>query len=223
MTLVSGGTLNVATMTLISGTMLDAAQIVSDTTASTTEDTGINGEASNTMMLKNGNMDQIITRTPKLVIPFVPGVSERLKKVASSYNVRTWFTYPGRISDWFTVYRGRQHTSKAQHTVYCTICSCGLQYVGESKRNLKVRICEHLQNTSASAISTHIHSTDHSLLTKDTMILARERSSFKRKLLESLAIENKRARLCNTGLSLEIPGIWRIFSEHIRKDLAFSD
>ncbi len=102
------------------------------------------GVASNDAgLVSNDAANAQLIRKPTFLIPFIPGVSERLKKIASGYNVRTWYTFPGRISDWFTKYWGWQHPSKAQHTVYCAMCSCGIQYVGESERNLKVRLAEH--------------------------------------------------------------------------------
>ncbi len=60
-----------------------------------------------------------------MVTLFIPGISDHLRKIASTYNLGTWFTYPGKISDKFTAYRRRLHLSKARHTVYCT------QYVAE--------------------------------------------------------------------------------------------
>ncbi len=167
---------------------------------------------------------QLPERKLKLIIPFIPGVSERLKRVAKDCNVRTWFTYPGRLSDWFTAYRGRQHLLKAQHTVYCVACSCGLQYVGESKRNLKVHLSEHQQGTLSSALSIHLNNNEgHDMVPNDTLVLAREKNGLKRKMVESMAITNKQAAMCNTRVSLEMPAIWTIFAEKIKSDLAYSD
>ncbi len=72
-------------------------------------------------------------KVPIFLSPFVPGVSEDLKKISSKYELTTWYTYPGRPMDLFTRHQGRQHQSKAQNCVYCTMCSCGCKYVGESK------------------------------------------------------------------------------------------
>ncbi len=95
-------------------------------------------------------------KVPVFLSPFVPGVSEDLKKISKKYELTSWYTYPGRPMDLFTRHRGRQHQSKAQNTVYCTTCSCGCKYIGESNRNLKVRLKEHLHQSSTTAFSAHI-------------------------------------------------------------------
>ncbi len=36
------------------------------------------------------------------------------------------------------------------------MCSCGCKYIGESKRNLKVRLSEHLYQSSTTSFSVHL-------------------------------------------------------------------
>ncbi len=151
-----------------------------------------------------------------MVAPSVPGVSDRLRKIASSFGLWTWFTFPGKVPDMFTEHRGRTHKSKSRYSVYCCQCSCGIQYVGESNRNLKVRVAEHLHASSGSAFSSHLRANlDHSPSAQNTVILASEKSTLKCRILESLCIENKAAKRCNTGLSIEIPPIWKICTEAV--------
>ncbi len=84
---------------------------------------------------------------PILVLPFLPGISQKLREIATSYDVKTWHTYPGKSLDPFTKHRGRTPASKSQNTVYCAQCTCGIQYVGESGRNLKCRLAEHTRKS----------------------------------------------------------------------------
>ncbi len=77
-------------------------------------------------------------RRNRLIIPFVPRISEKLKHIAGRFGISTWFTYSGRISDHFTVHRGRIPRSQTRHAVYSCQCSCDQQYIGESFQNLKV-------------------------------------------------------------------------------------
>ncbi len=164
-----------------------------------------------------------LPRRPILVSPYFPGVSEKLKRISGKFDLPCWHTYPGKISDRFTVYRGRLHPSKIQNSVYCTTCTCGLQYVGESNRNLKVRLAEHFSKSSNSALSHHLQSSRHKPEMKDTNILAQERNTFKRKILESLCIHNKSARMCNSGPSTELSSIWKSCAPVLKKELAYSD
>ncbi len=68
-------------------------------------------------------------RKKVMLTPFVPGISEKLQTLAGKYGLASWYTYPGKTSDLFTMHRGRAHPSKTQDCVYCTVCSCGVQYV----------------------------------------------------------------------------------------------
>ncbi len=164
----------------------------------------------------NGNL-------PTLVIPYIPGISDQLKRIAEEYEINTWFTYPGSAMDQFTVYRGRLPVSKVQHSIYRCMCSCGTTYVGESLRNLKVRVSEHLHASSKSSFSDHLQNYRHRPALKDTVVLSREKNTVKRKLIESICIahfsKEKEAKQCNSGLSSDIPAIWQICTRRIERQL----
>ncbi len=55
------------------------------------------------------------------------------------------------------------------------------------------------------------------------VIVASERNMLKRKMVESMCIESKARRLCNTGQSIDIPLVWNLCSEGIEMQLAFLD
>ncbi len=105
---------------------------------------------------EDGMEAQSAERQPILVVPFVPGMSEQLKRISENFGVSTWYTYPGRSMDRFTEHRGRIPFSKTRFSIYGCQCSCGVKYVGESYCNLKVRVSEHLQPSSGSAYSDHL-------------------------------------------------------------------
>ncbi len=164
---------------------------------------------------------------PTLVIPYVKGLGENLQKIAREANCSTWWKYPGRASDRFAAFKGQIHQSKAMNMVYCTECECGLKCIGESSRNLKVRLHEHLHGSSKSTLSAHF--LDHKNLTghkpafQNTTVLAREQNSRKRKLTESICIKFKPALLCNSGVSMEMPGAWDVCIPGLVKQLSDPD
>ncbi len=165
-------------------------------------------------------------RTPMMCIPYVPTVGDKLKKVAAEFGIVTRFAYPGRSNDIFTGFRGRSHLSKHRDSVYCLNCSCGLQYIGESSRNLKVRLVEHIKNSSGSAFTNHLlnnESGTHKPVFKDTMILAREMNTLKRKVLESLCIQTKKTKACNNGTSVDIPPVWNMCAKVMLSQLSRTD
>ncbi len=169
-------------------------------------------------------------KVPIMVIPFVQGIAEKLKNIAARHGVKTWYTYPGRALDKFTQHRGRTHISKSRFAVYSIKCSCGMEYIGESERNLKIRLSEHLRNSSTSAFSYHLLNADqpnpdrdHRAQMNQALVLTREKNVLKRRILETVCIENKRPRLCNTGASVELSPIWNLCKEAIRKQLSCYD
>ncbi len=118
-------------------------------------------------------------RRQVLVMPYVPGIGQKLQNIARKYDFETWFTFPGKISQLFTRHRGREHPSKSQNSIYCAQCTYGIQYIGESSRNLKVQLNEHHFGSSISLTSIHMHNTGHKPTMHDTVILGKERNCLK--------------------------------------------
>ncbi len=152
-----------------------------------------------------------------LCIPYVPGISDRLKLVANRYNIKSWYSYGGRLGDGLSAtYKDRLHESKKRHAVYRASCTCGTLYLGETQRNLKVRIREHNSATSVSALSEHLRigcrfdRNAHKLDFNRTASLFHEKHTVKRKFLESLAIRYgpDQENVCNNGPSLDISEMW---------------
>ncbi len=123
----------------------------------------------------------------------------------------------------------RNSTSNSTNTIYSLACQCGVRYVGESGRNLKVRIQEHKQRSSKSALSLHVKEfeddTDgeHAIRKESTVVLAQERNARKRRFIESVCIRAKQPCLCNTGTSVTISDMWKTNVVHVTKCLSSLD
>ncbi len=64
----------------------------------------------------------------------------------------------------------------------------------------------------------------HTLVPHNTIVLAWERNGLKRKMFESLYIDQKAAKLCNTGVSVEMPAVWNICVDQLeQRELAKLD
>ncbi len=82
----------------------------------------------------DANLGREENEEPKcaLLVPYIPGISDRLKMVASRYSVKSWFSYGGKIGDGLSAtYKERAHISKMQNSVYKAYWTCGEHYVGE--------------------------------------------------------------------------------------------
>ncbi len=65
-------------------------------------------------------------RRPTMIIPFLPGIGDRLQQIANKFDVWIWYTFPGKTADLFNAHRGRLHKSKSRHAIYQAHCLCGL-------------------------------------------------------------------------------------------------
>ncbi len=157
-----------------------------------------------------------------MLIPYIPGVSDMLRTIANRYEIPSWFSYSGKLGEGFSGnYKDMQHVSKLRNTVYEAMCSCGNRYVSESYHNLKVRIAEPKGCHSQSALSLHLCiGYAHTLLSNRILPMLQEKHTFRRKVLESLIIQNSPNVLCNQGLSTEISDMWFGCQRRLRAVLA---
>ncbi len=164
------------------------------------------------------NGEELPVRTPwvpTIFSPYIPGLSEIMRSLASRYGVRSWFSFAGKLSGKLCNFKDYLHQSKSQFSVYSVRCNCGVRYVGETARNLKVRVREHQARSSGSAITVHVNDENeaenterHGVDPRETLVLTQERNRRKRRFMESIVIKAKRTRLCNTGPSAYVSDVW---------------
>ena len=146
-----------------------------------------------------------------LTIPYVKGISERIRKIARNYNIKTAFKSNNTLRSLLTKTKPEE-SDLNKECVYQVPCECGESYVGETKRPLAVRIKEHqkhtrLGETTRSGIAEHVWTNQHRIKWSETKVLYKEQHWRKRKFVETAFIEN------NTGIfsnaSVEIANIWK--------------
>ena len=78
--------------------------------------------------------------------------------------------------------------------IYNILCTCGREYIGETGRNLRVRIGEHknaIQHGNMSnAIAVQVHETEHPIDWDSARVIEREKHFACRKIKESLHIKH---------------------------------
>ena len=92
-------------------------------------------------------------------IPYVKGVSERVRRVLSRENIKTAFKPVRTLGNIFKKPKDRPDRGRLKGIVYKVTCrTCSFAYVGESKRSWKSRGAEHKPGTNGninSAIKHH--------------------------------------------------------------------
>src|SRR5204863_488936 len=145
-------------------------------------------------------------------IPYVPGLSEKIRRVARKFKVRTAFKTQNTLRQCLVKTKPKNGTQGSKNCVYRINCnSCSRPYYGETKRPLNVRIKEHRENTrkglvDKSKIAQHCWSENHQMNFDEAKIVHREPHFFKRKLIEASYI--KLADQPISQSSVEIRPLW---------------
>ena len=128
------------------------------------------------------------------VIPFVQGVSDRVKRVLKQNNIKTVFKPMTTLASIFKKPKDRPPEDRVTGIVYKVECNdCTFSYVGESKRCWASRSVEHVPARAASktsAIRHHAETTDHNIHPRHGRILEMNVLNYNKRLfLESLHSE----------------------------------
>ena len=102
-----------------------------------------------------------------VVIPYVAGVSEQLRRVFSKHRVSVAFKPLNTLRQKLVHPKDRVPRHKQSNVVYAVKCQedCSDLYIGETKQTLAKRMAQHRRaNTSGqdSAVYTHLQASGHS-------------------------------------------------------------
>ncbi|KAI8493248.1 hypothetical protein Bbelb_292520 [Branchiostoma belcheri] len=116
-----------------------------------------------------------------ITIPYVQGVSEKLRRIFQNFNIATNFKPHSTLRQRLVHPKDRPHKGTKVNVIYRLKCeepNCNNTYIGETSRPLKVKYKEHCRpsaNGYSSAIFHHLqHNQGHSFKLESTDILDRE-------------------------------------------------
>ena len=103
-------------------------------------------------------------------------------------------------------YKDSQQLLHTAGVVYKLTCSCGKSYIGQTKRNLKVRLKEHKPDFGTdSEVSRHLHEhPEHTINYNQPEILDKSSHTLKLKIKETLYTNKLQPELNNDGQSLPL-------------------
>ena len=181
-------------------TLLDCAEAIPSSASkrksekNVLKDLKINGYTShfigNACEEKRNRQDQLSEPRGYTSIPYVKGVSERVKRTLASMNIKTAFKPMLTLGNIFRKPKDRPTEAQVKGIVYKVKCKfCEFTYIGESKRSWESRWAEHKPGTrrmNESSIKDHVEATGHGVHSDDVEILERGiNSHHKRLFLES--------------------------------------
>ena len=146
-----------------------------------------------------------------VTIPYIEGLSEKLRRAFRTAGVSTTFKPQNTLRSALVAPKDRTEPFKQSGIVYQIACAdCDASYIGESARKLEKRLSEHKSTagSSKSAVREHVvRSKGHQIDWENVKVLEREQKEFSRRVLEAIQIRTQKPRL-NRDQGLEIDPIW---------------
>jgi hypothetical protein len=171
--------------------------------------------------------DNETEKPPVAFLPYVAGVSERIRKVCQDFGIRAVFKSGPTLRGLLTKVKDPLPTEKQSSVVYEVPCTCGKVYIGETKRRLGTRLKEHKDAcvkclTDKSAIAEHAWTNDHPINWDGTKILQRASRTMQLVLKEALSIQAtpEDARFNRDG-GYELPDCWIATYNKLRGGASF--
>ncbi|KAI8510307.1 hypothetical protein Bbelb_112230 [Branchiostoma belcheri] len=151
-----------------------------------------------------------------ITIPYVQGVSEKLRRIFQNFNIATNFKPHSTLRQRLVHPKDRPHKGTKANVIYRLKCEepdCNNTYIGETSRPLKVRYKEHCRpsaNGYSSAIFHHLqHNQGHSFKLESTDVLDRETRWWERGVKEAIYERMYNPTLNREGgLRVDLSGTW---------------
>ena len=155
---------------------------------------------------------KLITTTTspgQIVVTYVPGLGENLKKIYSRYGVHTHFKGRTTIKQMLVSPKDKDPKDCQSNVIYsyqCKELDCNEEYIGETSRTLGKRYKDHLKQPSP----IHVHSTQigHSTSADNFNILGREDQGLTRLIKESIYIRVNNPTLNRNIGKFNLSHIW---------------
>ncbi|KAG6458307.1 hypothetical protein O3G_MSEX010782 [Manduca sexta] len=128
-----------------------------------------------------------------VVLPHVRGVTDKIGYILKRASIKTYFKPPKKISQFLPPVKC--HIPLQEPGVYKIDCSCGLSYIGQTKRNIGTRVKEHIadvkyRRSTKSAVAEHSEGgANHYLRLDKPQILAKEHRFLPRMIREAIEMK----------------------------------
>ena len=151
-----------------------------------------------------------------LFLPYEKGISEEIAKMSKKYNVRIVHTKNLSLVNKIRKKQQEPNILDTDGVIYRVPCSeCDKVYIGETGRQLKIRLKEHKANAKSnniknmSGLSQHIKNEKHEINWDDAEILDRDNNYQRRKFKEAVAINKNKENILNKKEEIKtISYIW---------------
>ena len=151
-------------------------------------------------------------KKPPVIIPYIRGISEQLRRIFGDYNVPVYFKPSNTLRQTLVKPKDPIAKDKVCGPVYDIQCNdCQDFYIGETERSMRARFLEHRRLSSTSSeVSQHIHSVcpGHSVSLEQSNILCVDLRWFERGVKEAVYIRAFSPTLNKDGGRYNLPSVW---------------
>ena len=156
-----------------------------------------------------------------VVIPYIQGVSEQLRRIFKGHGIPTYFRPVNTLRQLLVHPKDKLDNERTVGPVYHISCEdCPASYIGETERSLKSRFQEHQRPSSTtSEVSRHIHQDcpNHTVSLRNTKVLAVEPKWFERGVKEAIHIKLERPSLNKDNGRHYLHPVWTNLLRHHTK------
>ena len=149
-----------------------------------------------------------------MMLPYIAGNSERIRKACRSYNIRVVFRSSPTFQSMLTKVKDPLPIKKQMNVVYKVLCSYGKVYICETKRHLETRPKEHKEacirgQTMKSAIAEHAWMEGHPINWNNIRILQHTSHTMELVMKEAMCIQSAPTdSRFNRDRWYELPDCW---------------
>ena len=123
-------------------------------------------------------------------MPYIQGATEKIARILKPYGIYLGTKNSNTLGSKVSFCKDRVGKEDKNSVVYKVPCrDCSFSYIGETGRELKVRIREHISNVrnniSNSQIAQHTHEHNHTMNWNNTSILSQHKHNRSRRILEA--------------------------------------
>ena len=144
-----------------------------------------------------------------MVLPYVTGLSERLKNTCNKHRVQVYYKGSNTIEGLLMAPKDKDHITKKSGIIYrfkCNRVDCDDEYIGELSRTFGERFKEHLKPPSP--IYDHYNITGHSTTIENFSIVGREDQNLIRAIKEAIYIRVNNPSLNKDIGKYHLPHVW---------------
>ena len=144
-----------------------------------------------------------------IVIPYMQGLCESIKKICGKYGIQTHFKGGSIIKNLLVSPKDKDPMVNQSGTIYwyqCGDLGCDDEYIGETFRIFGERYKEHLK--APSPIHHQSNQTGHPTSHNNFQIIGREGHNLARNIKESIFIRVNNPTLNNNASKFNLPHIW---------------